>query len=66
VDSNGCVHILESVGELYSLLVFVHVGTDGYPSGDASLTAAFNDGVYIANQVIKCQMTMCINQFHYF
>jgi hypothetical protein len=47
VDANGGVEIFEAGGEFDGLLVFPHVGADGYPSGDAGLSAAVDNAVNV-------------------
>jgi len=65
MNSNRGVHILESVRKLDGLSIMLRVGSDGYPPDDACGSAAVNDGIDIPGQLLKRQMTMCINQFHF-
>ena len=66
VDSDGGVEVVEALGELDGLSIFLRVGADGYPGGDAGLAASCDDGVNVTGQIVKCQMAMCVNQFHCF
>ncbi|MBA7556719.1 hypothetical protein ES705_49436 [subsurface metagenome] len=52
------------MSEFDSFLVFIGVGPDGYPAGDSYGDTSFYNSVDITRQIIKGQVTMCVNQFH--
>jgi hypothetical protein len=53
--------MFKPIREFDGLLVFLNVGADGNPAGDAGLSTVLNNRVDIAGQILKGQMAMGVN-----
>ncbi len=62
VDRDCRVQILKPLGELHCLPVMLRIGSHRNPADYAGLPAASDNRISVTRQILKSQMTMCINQ----
>jgi len=64
MNSDGSIKIFELLSELNGFLVFIRVGSYGEPAGDTCGDASSDDRIDVTSQIIKGQMTVCVEQLH--